>query len=403
MKKLLKYIIAIFLIALLAIIVYLAIDLDKNKIDFKKVEIEIEQNENNFALVSNIEELAKALESENIHIIELKNDIDLGYKLVEKAGIESKYIQKHNEPLIHPTLKQTGISNLMLKNKDGLIIYSKEGYKILHTNIVIENSKNIKIENIKMEEMWEWDEETKAEYDVNDWDYISIISSENVQIKSCEFSKSYDEITSIKNSKNITIEYCRVNEINIDEDEFFKKQFDELESNIDKYPMYKYLRKDVGLNQQRIKELASYQFKLYLIGPTDYGEKNENVVIHDSMFFNVKTRIPLARNSSVYLYNIYYDCHKINYSLVTKEETKKIKNKYPKIVALGTCGPISIQRSYVKVENCIFKDVKYKYTFWRGLSLKNLGKIEIKQDEEVLKNLKEDLESKLRNQIYLNV
>ena len=164
--------------------------------------------------------------------------------------------------------------------------------------------------------------------------------------------------------------------------------------------MYKYLRQEVGLSIQKVKELSAYQFKLYLIGPTDYGEKNENIVIHDNMYLNVKTRIPLARNSSVYLYNIYYDSSKINYNLITKEQNSEIKNKYPKIVALGSCGPISIQRSYVKVKNCIFKDVRRKYTFWRGLSLKNLGKIIVKQDKNTLKGLKEVLESKVGNKLY---
>ena len=54
------------------------------------------------------------------------------------------------------------MSKLLIQNKDGLIIYSKNGCKLLHTNIVIKNSKNIKIENIKMEELWEWDEETNV-------------------------------------------------------------------------------------------------------------------------------------------------------------------------------------------------------------------------------------------------
>ena len=37
-----------------------------------------------------------------------------------------------------------------MKNKDGLIIFSKNGSKILHTNIIIQDSKNIKINNIKI-------------------------------------------------------------------------------------------------------------------------------------------------------------------------------------------------------------------------------------------------------------
>ena len=394
-KSIIKIIAIIIVIIAFILVLYLNYDLNKNKIEFQEVNIKIEENENNKVVVSNAKELVEALENSKIQIIELQNDIDLGHNLVEKAGIKSKYIQKHSEPLIHPILKHTGVSKLMLQDKDGLILYSKNGKKLLHTNIIIENSKNIKIDNIKFEELWEWDEETLAEYDRNDWDCITIKNSENIQIKNCEFTKSYDGVVDVKESKNVTIEYCKLDEIDIKNNIFFNSQFDELEKNIDNYPMYKYLREEAKLDIDTIKKLSVYQFKLCLIGAEDFGQKNENIILHDNIFLNVKTRIPQTRNSSVYIYNIYVNSNNINYDGLTQEQIKKVREKYPKIVSLYKHGIIAIQRAYVVAENFIFEGIDKKYMFWRGLSLKNLGKIVVKQDKSKLSNLKEKLENEV--------
>lgn len=391
MKKVLTIIL---LLILVFFVFYTKFDLDRNKINFKKVDINIKETDTNKAAVSNGKELIDALENKRIKIIEITNDIDLGYNIAKEQNIKSEYLEAHNNPLTHPVLKNTGVSKLNIKNKKCLVIYSKKGYRLLHTNIRILDSENIKLENLKMEELWEWDEKTKANYTRNDWDYITIQNSKNIQIKNCEFSKCYDGITDIKNSKNVTIEYSKVNEMDLN-DGFYNKQFDELERHIDKYPMYKYLRKEVNLSKEKIKELSAYQFKLYLIGPKDYGAKNENIVIHDSIYENVKTRIPLARNSSVYLYNIYFDASKISYKIVGRQKEQIIKKKYKKIVSLNPSAPISIQRSYVLVENSVFKGVKNSYRWYRGFSYRNLGKIVVNNDKTKTNNLRKKLNRKV--------
>ena len=394
-KKFLRFFWLILMFFIIFIFYFLQNSLNKNRLEkFVQVNIEIEENEYNKVTVSDAKSFISAIEDDNIKIIQIENDIDLGYNLLKENGIESDYITEHNQPLTHPRLKRSGISKIRIKNKDGLIICSKQGNKILHANIVIEDSKNVKIDNIKFEELWEWDEYTQANYSRNDWDYITIKNSDSINIKNCEFSKAYDGITDIKNSKNITIEYCKLNEINIDEDEFFNEQFEELEKNIDEYPMYNFLRKDVGLDINKIKELSSYQFKLYTIGTEDNCNKNENIVIHDNMYFNIKTRIPLARNSSVYLYNIYADQSKINYNIISKSDLWKIKRKYPKFVSLSTHGIIAIQRAYVVEENCLYYGVKHRYTSYRGFSISNLGRIIKKSKLNDLSCLKEYLQGK---------
>ena len=64
--------------------IYLIIDLNKNKTDFNEISIVIQQNENNYASVTNAKEFIEALEKNNIQILESKNDIDLGYNYLEQ-------------------------------------------------------------------------------------------------------------------------------------------------------------------------------------------------------------------------------------------------------------------------------------------------------------------------------
>lgn len=394
MKKILKIVLNVIIIFLIVFIIWLNIDLNKNKIVFQEFDINIEKNDENFRVVQNEKELLETLENDNIQIIEIANDMDLGFNTLESLGVNSSLVTKHNEALTHPLLIKTGVSKLNIENKDRLYIYSNNGSKILHSNIVISKSENIKFENIYFDELWEWDEETKAEYDRNDWDYFSIIGCKNIIIKNCEFGKAYDEIFSINNSMNIIVEYCKLNKIDINNDEFFNNQFIELENNKEKYEMYNYLRESCNLSINTIKKLSSYQFKLFLFGTKDYENYNKNIIIHDCIFSNVKTRIPMARNSSVYLYNIWVDSSNIDSQKILDDEEKNmIKEKYPKLVMLDTYGIIAIQRSYILAENCIFDDVDYKYTMSRGVSLKNLGKIVVKNEKKEILDLKNKLEN----------
>lgn len=211
-----------------------------------------------------------------------------------------------------------------------------------------------------MEELWEWDEETKGEYDRNNWDYITIKNSENIAIEKCDFSKAYDGITDIDYSKNITISNCNVLEIDLN-NEFYNMQFEELEQNMNKYSIYSYLRKEIGLDIETIKKMVAYQFKVYNIGSNKENSQNTNIVIHDCTFKNVKTRIPMARNSSIYVYNSYVEATKVNKKMLNKKDYKKIKKTYPKIVSFNSHGAISIKNSYMVIENCVYKG--FKYTF----------------------------------------
>lgn len=381
-----KLIILLFLISIILIGSFVYFDLHQNKINFHEVVIKITKNDNNYMEVNNTDDFIHALNN-NIKNINITKDLDLGYKVIG----ESKYIKKHNDALTHPILKKTGVSKLLLKNIDGLMIQSSNGSKLLHTNIVIENSKNIEISNIELDELWEWDEETFAGYDKDDWDAISIKNSKNILIDHLTFHKVYDGIIDISDSKNITIRNTKVEKTDIDNNSFFNSQFEELETNIDNYPMYQFLREEVGLTIKQVKQLSSYQYKGILIGTKDYGEKNENIVIHDNLFLDIKLRIPQARNSSVYVYNNYIDSSSITYDIMSKKQKILINSTYPKLVKLATYGIISLQKSYIISENNIFIGVDFPYTRGRDNKYRNYGLIMIKDNKNQNQDLKEKL------------
>lgn len=361
--------------------------------EFSIVDINIEKNDTNYKSVKNAVELEEALLNPEIEIIEITNDIDLGYNIIKDEIKTGDIFQEHNLPLIHPKLKGTGVSKLRIKNKENLTIYSDNGSSILHCNIRIENSKNIKIYNLSFKELWEWDEEGKAEYDRNDWDYITIKDSENICISNCEYSKTYDGITDIKNSKNVTIEYCKLNPMEID-DKFFDEQFKYLENNKGEYEMYRFLREDVELSYDEIKELFSYQFKVFLI---ENDEKDSNIIIHDCLFINAKTRIPLIRNGKAYVYNIYADSRGLSTimeKLIESNKFDKIKEKYDKVVALNSYGIISNQSSFVFAENTVFEGAKYPYMeYEKSKGINGIGKIVIYNERDKIKDLRKNLEA----------
>ncbi|PAS95490.1 MAG: hypothetical protein CGU28_12350 [Candidatus Dactylopiibacterium carminicum] len=137
-------------------------------------------------------------------VIEIAADLDLGYEEAGGAATTATYsfFTSANAPLMHPTLLTTGVSSIDIKAYSGLIIYSKTGHTIRHAGFNIKAGENLIIRNLTFDELWEWDELTKGDYDKNDWDYITIGDSSSasgrVWIYHCSFYKAYDGIVDVK-------------------------------------------------------------------------------------------------------------------------------------------------------------------------------------------------------------
>ena len=168
----------------------------------------------NYAKVFTATDFANALNSKTVKIIEIMTNLNLGYNEIEagaKAGSEP--FRAHNPAKLHPVLLQTGVSLIDIQKKNGLTIFSANGATIKHAEFNVKSSANVIIRNLKFDEMWEWDEASKGNYDENDWDFIDLGNSgtvTNIWVDHCTFTKAYDGIIDIKDgSYNITLSWCK--------------------------------------------------------------------------------------------------------------------------------------------------------------------------------------------------
>ena len=323
----------------------------------------------------------KSSNSKPYKVIEVAADLDLGYIEAGGATTEATYsfFTSNATALVHPTLIATGVSQITIQSYDGLTIYSKTGNTIRHAEFNVKNGKNLIIRNLKFDELWEWDELTKGNYDKNDWDYITIgdasSASGRVWIDHCTFYKAYDGIVDVKKGAGTAGAGQATNGVTISWSEilpgsgnasFMQAQFDYLETNKSSMTMYNYLRQ--FMSQTQIMEVASYQKKGHLIGANDLKEPTGYAVtLHHNYYKGLMDRMPRLRTGDVQVFNIYADA---SAARVTKKwfdalvETNK-SGLAAKLVDSGPTyhfgitsnGSISTEGGTIEVTNSVYKGV----------------------------------------------
>lgn len=253
-----------------------------------------------------------------VKVIEIMNDLDLGWIEVGTAvqSLASNALRVHSTPKLHPKLIQTGVSILDIKSKSPLTIFSANGSAIRHVNFNIKGTSNIIIRNLKFDELWEWDETSKGDYDSNDWDFITISNGgdvSNVWIDHCTFTKAYDGAIDMKvGSKNITVSWCRIvgDDGDTNPNSFVRQQLAALEANKNSYAGYRFLRDTVGYTVDEIAQIIQGHDKGALMGATSLKTDNATLTgtFHHIWFQNVWDRVvPRLRGGNVHNYNIYVD------------------------------------------------------------------------------------------------
>ena len=170
--------------------------------------------------VTNALDFAKAVTDANktaglVKVIEITTNLDLGWTEVGSAvqTLASTPFRAHNPPLLHPRLLVTGVSLVDVKPKSGLTIFSANGVMVRHCCLNLKSTANIIIRNLNFDELWEWDESSKGNYDKNDWDFIDLGNGgtvSNIWLDHLTFSKTYDGIVDIKGgSSGVTISWCK--------------------------------------------------------------------------------------------------------------------------------------------------------------------------------------------------
>ncbi len=324
----------------------------------------------NYVKVYTATDLANALNSKTVKIIEIMNDLNLGYNEIEaSAKATSEPFRAHNPPQLHPVLLQTGVSLIDIQKKNGLTIFSANGATIRHACFNVKSSGNVIIRNLKFDEMWEWDEASKGNYDKNDWDFIDLGNSgtvSNIWVDHCTFSKTYDGIIDMKGgSPGITISWCKYtgDDGATNTNSWVWQQINSLESNKTSYAFYNFLRTR-GFSTTNIVTIIQGHDKTHLIGATTADENtNFSITLHHEWFMNPWDRLPRLRGGNVHDYNLYVDdtaglaAKRLRDSIVANMSTndqKTINNTYSFKPFLN--GSISTEGGAVLVEKSVYLD-----------------------------------------------
>ncbi|HTR41016.1 MAG TPA: immunoglobulin domain-containing protein [Pseudomonadales bacterium] len=268
-----------------------------------------------YAQVFTATDLANALNSKTVKIIEIMNDLNLGYTEIEASAKSNSepFRPSPNAPLLHPVLLQTGVSVIDIQKKNGLTIFSANGSTIRHAKLNVKNDSNIIIRNLKFDQLWEWDEATKGQYDENDWDFITLGDGgavSNIWVDHCTFTKSYDGIIDTKaGCSAITISWCHYtgDDGATNSNSWVWQQINYLEQNPSSHPMYNFLRTR-GFSTTNIVTIMQGHDKTHLAGQNDLDSANATIsmTFHHLWLNNVWDRcVPRLRAGNVHDYNLY--------------------------------------------------------------------------------------------------
>ncbi|MBI4908994.1 MAG: hypothetical protein HY820_35565 [Acidobacteria bacterium] len=312
-------------------------------------------------------DLVTALDDKSTKVIEIMNDLLLGFNEIDPTARIGP-LRSASAPLLHPTLLASGVSRIDIQDKDGLTIFSTVGATIRHATFNIKRSSNVIIRNLKFDELWEWDEASKGDYDKQDWDFITIdINSDNIWIDHCTFTKAYDGVIDIKGgSKNVTISWCLFLGGDGGPGSFVRRQIDALERD-GTAPMYTFLRAS-GFSPEDIIEIARPQKKGHLLGANELDPANADlaVTLHHNYYRNMQDRMPRLRAGNAHVFNIYVDNSEALaakdrrdavVSAMSKANASRLTSTYSFKITLN--GAISTEGGAVLVEKSAFVNVMH--------------------------------------------
>ncbi len=309
---------------------------------------------------------AKASGANPVKVIEIMNDLNMGWNEVGTLlqAQPSNPLRQNIAPKKHPALIASGVTLLDIQNFNGLTIYSKNGATIRHAEFNIKNGTNLILRNLKFDELWEWDEGTRGQYDANDWDFVTIGDgggvTSGIWVDHCTFTKAYDGVLDIKKGASaITISWTEVTPAATGPGSFVQRQFDELETNRATNTMYNLLR--TYFSQEQVVAIALPQKKGHLIGSTDLeGITSYTVTLHHNLYKDLQDRMPRLRGGDVHGYNLFVDSS--NARIVKDMRDGIVAANPPLATALSSQysfsvtsqGSISTEGGAVQIESSVF-------------------------------------------------
>lgn len=313
-----------------------------------KPEDYVNQNTEDYYVVSNEEEFCEAVASWP-KVIELTTDLNLGYKYMEAQDMKTYGVvnvisdyNKNNVPISSPDLIRDGVSEIKLKDRDGLTIFSRNGSTIYHCEIGIVDSNDVVIRNIGIQGMNEWDD---FEYNSSgtspgghkryDWDNISIYQSKNIWIDHCSLGIAYDGSVDITDASTATLSWCRIGEPDertLQEMQNTMDYMEELYQQGKGHKFYTALR-DGGATKDQIMKFSLLNDKVHAFSCSEgYYDKNiyDRITMAYNYYKNSVQRVPQIRSGNAHMFNCWIN-----------------SDDY-----ISICNEISAARSYASKQGC---------------------------------------------------
>ena len=339
-----------------------------------------------------------------VHVIEIANDLNLGYKLLSKTyGIVNNFGSEDSRLSHSDMFKENGISQIKVENTSNLLIYSKNGAKLTHCGFKLTADTNVVFRNLEFDEMWQWEDAPVSstgaigDYDWFGWAYFKIAFCGYIWIDHCTFGKSYDGQIDYSNpvydanaatalfapygadgGNGLHISWCNFNAGSDEREGYLYKMMETIEQeyqaakdDLEKqcnYLYYAALRDGGASFEDILYGIAIPQKKGFLCG--DNAKQGEDdytfnlslqVSFSNCKFTNLEDRIPKLRGGNAYMYNCIVDSSQY----YTYRTTLRAMNAASKVSAVNSswkCGLVSQgivcgTGGSVKAENCIFKGI----------------------------------------------
>ena len=342
-----------------------------------------------------------------VHIIEIENDLNLGYyKLSEtakKSGIVSDFapnMQKWLPYLTHSAMAlENGISQIKVENTSDLLVYSKNGAKLTHCGFKLTSDNNVVFRNLQFDEIWQWEDapaestDKIGDYDWYGWAYFKISFCGYIWIDHCNFGKSYDGQIDYSNpvynanagvafrapygadgGNGLHISRCNFNAGSDDEDGYIYKMMSAIEQEYKdgktNYLYYNALRNAGASFEDILYGLAIPQKKGFLCGDDAKQDKDDytyNLSLKVSFayckFTNLEDRLPKVRGGNAVMYNCvvdssqYYKYHSVLKGLSAQSKVQAVNGAWK--CALASQGIVCGSGASFYGENCIYRGIQY--------------------------------------------
>ncbi len=323
----------------------------------------------NYRKVYNAADFRAALSSRTTKVIEIMNDLDLGWNEIPASERTGRF-RSNTAAKLHPVLLASGVTLIDIQDFTDLTIFSANGATLRHAELNIKRCTNLVLRNLRFDELWEWDETSKGDYDSNDWDYITVdMASTRVWIDHCEIGKAYDGVVDVKSGSNqVTISWCRFLEDDGGPQSWVRRQIEALEPSRTSHAMYNFLRSN-GFSTEDIIAVARSQKKGHLVGANNFDSSNANLslTLHHNLYVGMQDRLPRLRGGNAHSFNLVVDnrnaaaaraLYDARVAAMSASNALRLTSGSYKF-AVTQNGAISTESGAVLLEKSIFEGVRY--------------------------------------------